>query len=199
MTGAAPTAPPSTPSTGLVYQPSKPGAASSVSSHSSSVEFPSGDLGNPGTDSQFIIVHRLRSFEAFSRIALLLQLPCTINVGIHVPSNLTLPSTLEPLPEQQVIPHMVYIDMLPWPSLRRNILANPNTINDVEFANDMQSDQLKVWGSIPWDPHGWEVSEAFINKWWFVLDASILQSTNFWRGQRGERPIGRPEKWNRFS
>lgn len=46
--------------------------------------------------------------------------------------------------------------------------------------------ELKVWGNTPWMEMGWEISEMFAVKWWFLMSDEILAGTNFWRGTRGE-------------
>ena len=39
------------------------------------------------------------------------------------------------------------------------------------------------------DPIGWEVTAEFAEKWWFLLDDTILRGSNFWRSQRGEQAL----------
>ena len=154
------------------------------------------DLAVPAADSHFLILQPLRGCEAFSRIIMILNLPCSYTLKISDSTPPGTPTSLVPTREQRVIPHQMYIDILPWPSLRANILRRISTINQDEFTTDIQGDALKVWGSTPWDPMGWEVSEAFLCKWFFLLDRTILQSTNFWRGQRSEPPLTFPGNWN---
>lgn len=145
----------------------------------------------PIADYQYLFLQPLRSTEAFGRIIDLLQLPCS-----HEMRKFTgvegLPRNLIPTFEQRTIPHQMHIDILPWPSIRTNILKQMATINQSELSLDLERNHLKVWGSTPWDPMGWEMSEEFLHKWWFLLDLSVLQSTNFWRAQRGERKISFP-------
>jgi hypothetical protein len=68
-------------------------------------------------------------------------------------------------------------------------LNSPTAINDLEFLQDMASGDLKVWGSTPWDPRGWEIGPEFARKWWFLMDDGIIQTSNFWRSQRGEEVV----------
>jgi hypothetical protein len=35
----------------------------------------------------------------------------------------------------------------------------------------------------------WEIDETFARKWWFLMDETVLASTNFWRAQRGDIPL----------
>ncbi|CAN9292746.1 unnamed protein product [Alternaria alternata] len=53
-----------------------------------------------------------------------------------------------------------------------------------------ESPSLLVWGE-PWDIWKWEVNIEFLRKWSHLLDGctTLLESTNYWRRRRGERPI----------
>lgn len=35
----------------------------------------------------------------------------------------------------------------------------------------------------------WEVSETFMRKYWFAIDAEVLGIANKWRRERGDREI----------
>lgn len=145
-------------------------------------------LPDPASDTQFIILQGGRTWEAYLTIAGILKLACQQDSGFNICALIdTLPPTLAPTPQQQLIPHKPYVDMLPWPSLRDRILSSILTINEAEFVRCLYD--FKVWGCIPWDPCGWEVGSEFAEKWWFLLDDGILRTTNFWRSQRGEHPL----------
>jgi hypothetical protein len=49
---------------------------------------------------------------------------------------------------------------------------------------------ILVW-SDPWDTSGYELTEAFVNKWSHILKGcwKLLEATNRWRAIRGEKPI----------
>jgi hypothetical protein len=133
----------------------------------------------------------VKTWAAFDRIAHILKLSCEHGTGFNItaPAS-TLPSTMAPTLQQQMVPHPPYIDMLPWPSMRDRMLSSIGAINDEEFILDLA--QSKVWGSMPWDPLSWEVEAHFAKKWWFLMDDSILHTTNFWRGQKGEEGLVLP-------
>jgi len=127
---------------------------------------------------------------AFLRIADVLGLVCLQDTGFDIGAlTFTLPPALVPTLQQQIVPHKPYVDMLPWASLRDRILSSPTVINELEFVQDMASSDLKVWGSTPWDPMGWEVGPEFAKKWWFLMDDGIMRTTNFWRSQQGEQVL----------
>lgn len=46
--------------------------------------------------------------------------------------------------------------------------------------------EVKMWGTQSWDERGWEISESFATKWWFLMNEEVLGTTNFWRAARGE-------------
>jgi len=132
----------------------------------------------------------MTAWAAFTCIATLLDLSCNQDSGFNICAPLdSLPPPIAPTLQQQIIPHQPYVDMLPWSSLRDRILNSQTTMNEAEFVMDMASDGLKVWGSMPWDPTGWEMKPELVRKWWFLMDDGIIRTTNFWRGQRGEEAL----------
>ncbi|VUC28100.1 unnamed protein product [Clonostachys rosea] len=145
---------------------------------------------DPTRDGHYIIMHDMKTSAAFFSIADILELVCLQESGFNIgAATWLLPQTLAPTARQQIVPHMPYIDILPWPSLRDRMLESLPTINELEFVQDMSSSDLRVWGRLPWDPLGWEVGPVFAKKWWFLMDEKIMQSTNFWRAQRGEEAL----------
>ena len=56
---------------------------------------------------------------------------------------------------------------------------------------------LIVWGDSS-NPYAWEASVPFLRKWgWLVQGChDLLESTNYWRGQRGERTLTMPAHCN---
>jgi hypothetical protein len=67
------------------------------------------------------------------------------------------------------------------------VLKSLSVIDEEEFQNGLR--EWRVWGREPWDSRGWEVEASFARNWWFLMDESVLESSNFWRMQRGERPL----------
>lgn len=108
---------------------------------------------------------------------------------IHVSPSTPAPSTLAPTALQIIKPHMPYVDLLPFPSLRDNLLQANGMINGREIWADLVGGQVRVWGKTPWDRRGWEVQESFAVKWWWLMTEEVLEETNFWRVSRGEGPL----------
>lgn len=119
------------------------------------------------------------------------------NAGF-LPVNRFYPPSLLPTAIQRVVPHHPWIDLWPIPKMRDNILhAGVKCDEDqlckdlVDFCNipDAQTG-LIVWRE-PWDTYGWEASDAFVSKWGWILKGctELLDSTNYWRAKRGEKPL----------
>lgn len=116
----------------------------------------------------------------------------------------TLPQSLQPTLLQNVIPHKGWVDLLPSPVWRDNILLALGTFDandlcvdviggmfaDTPIAEEEIHQGLIVWNP-PYDPSGWEISQKFWTKWaWlFGFDKDTLRVTNRWRELRGEDPL----------
>ncbi|KAJ5827186.1 hypothetical protein N7447_003949 [Penicillium robsamsonii] len=113
------------------------------------------------------------------------------------PSTLHLPPSLYPSQKQRNIIHHPWIDLIPMLSLREALLDRSDVIDEDEICCDFyethdssQEVGLRVWGEA-WDPSAYEASESLIMKWsWLAKDCpDIIESSNHWRKQRGEKPI----------
>lgn len=113
----------------------------------------------------------------------------------------TIPPSFESTPLQRQIAHDVWIDMVPWPNMRDNLLLNRGKFDEDDLCVDMVGglyegfDEVAtrgmiVWGE-PWSETGWEVSEGFATKWSFLLKGchTLIESTNRWREIRGEERL----------
>lgn len=102
---------------------------------------------------------------------------------------------LTPIDLQKSVPHHPYIDLIPYPGLRRTLLEilreHPNSIKQVELCYDIESGGLRLWGQYSWLPDSYELTVEFAAKWGFLFrrDPEALTATNFWRRQRGEAPL----------
>ncbi|KAH7141106.1 hypothetical protein EDB81DRAFT_948784 [Dactylonectria macrodidyma] len=76
---------------------------------------------------------------------------------------------------------------------------DPTSIDSGEKAATDDPKQKETWSgdpglvswSDPWDINGWEITEAFAEKWAFLLQGcgDVLVATNVWRDIRGEDPL----------
>lgn len=104
-----------------------------------------------------------------------------------------LPEDLVPTELQETIEHHPWLDLLPWPAVRDRILSFLPLIDEDDLCRDLHRDPgFRVWGSIPWSHRSWEVSESFLEKWWFLLDRQVVRDANFWRQQRGLKQLKLP-------
>ncbi|KAK9244395.1 hypothetical protein V1506DRAFT_476728, partial [Lipomyces tetrasporus] len=96
-----------------------------------------------------------------------------------------LPS-LHPTVLERTIPHHPWLDIFPIPTMRDNLVSAGDSFDDVQLS-------IAIGGFIvcgaPWDPYGWEVMEGCVKNWDWVVKGchEILESTNYWRAQRGEQ------------
>lgn len=115
------------------------------------------------------------------------------------PAPEALPPALQPTELQRSIPHDAWIDRLPCPRLRDNVLLLQGTFDAEELLMDFRGpdagsvDEFQgviVWNE-PWKQEGWEVTEGFVKKWGFLMKgcAEFMASTNRWREARGEEPL----------
>jgi hypothetical protein len=113
---------------------------------------------------------------------------------------LNLPINLQPTLIQRSIPHHPWLDLLPDPQMRDNLILAGDFEEETQLCLDMKGvgsarsgrSGIIVW-SDPWDPAGWEITEPFVRSWgWVIREChDLAHSTNKWRAKRGERPLFR--------
>ena len=163
-------------------------------------------------DSYLLPVHELTILKAMLRISnrigcdsqSLWRLDCLspFNQGLGTPAD-QLPEVWRPTPSQVSVPHHPVIDLLPWPSARDRILmllglpdeARPPSAQGpmalVNFVYDLEdnAEGVRIYGGDPCDPSGWEVGQVLFERWWFLFDRSIIETSNRWRLLRGASPL----------
>jgi hypothetical protein len=99
---------------------------------------------------------------------------------------------LLPTQLQLEVDHHPYIDIVPSASIRDRLLgalfSESFASNQEELCRDIEWG-LVVWGKASWDERSWEWTAEFVEKWSWLFDQETLESTNFWRTQRGESAI----------
>ncbi|KLJ13375.1 hypothetical protein EMPG_11680 [Blastomyces silverae] len=122
----------------------------------------------------------------------------------------TLKPDLRPSIEQITVPHHPYIDMLPFPTLRNNLIRHQEEVDKDELFHDMITG-LVCWGSggigkrdrqvstrpvstgTPWDARSWEAKVWFLKKYWALLggeDGELVRQSEWWRSIRGDDTPG---------
>lgn len=121
----------------------------------------------------------------------------------------TLKPDLRPSQEQITVPHHPYIDILPFPTLRKNLIRQRERIDEDAFCEDLLVG-LVCWGGAgvgqkdreastgyastgtPWDARSWEARGWFVKKYWDLLggeDGELVRQSEWWRGVRGEESL----------
>lgn len=123
---------------------------------------------------------------------------------LPMPSNQqTVPPTLLPTATQSKVEHEDWVDLIPCPKWRDNVLVALGTFDAEELwqdtigglfqgfpASDIEHRGIIAWND-PWHASGWELSEGFWWKWGWLLNGcdEVFEATNRWRRKRGEAPL----------
>ena len=116
---------------------------------------------------------------------------------------------LRPNSEQITVKHHPYIDILPFPTLRKNLIIHQEEIDEDEFFQDLLTG-IVCWGGAgigrkdredstgyastgtPWDVRSWEARVWFLQKYWTLLggeDGELVRQSEWWRSIRGEDTV----------
>ncbi|KAK1656700.1 hypothetical protein BDP55DRAFT_688218 [Colletotrichum godetiae] len=110
------------------------------------------------------------------------------------------PNGLRPTTLQVTVMHHPWIDLIPSPQFRENVLRamTAGLLESKELGLDLlnvdnilsDSPSFIIWGE-SWDLRGWEASLSFWRKWGWLMEGCpvLLEATNFWRQKRGEAKI----------
>ncbi|KAL6231724.1 hypothetical protein BDW75DRAFT_233391 [Aspergillus navahoensis] len=122
---------------------------------------------------------------------------------------MTLKPDLRPSIEQITVKHPPYIDVLPFRTLRKNLILHQQEVDEDEFLRDTITG-LVCWGGAgvgrkdrdtstgyastdtPWDNRSWEAKEWFLKKYWSLLggeEGELVRQSEWWRNIRGEDPL----------
>ena len=118
----------------------------------------------------------------------------------------TLKPDLRPIREQVTVIHPPYVDVLPFPTFRKNIIKYQDKVSEQELFQDLL-DGLVCWGGAgigradrdcstgrtttgaPWDSRSWEAKPWFLRKHWDLLggeEGELVRQSEWWRIMRGE-------------
>lgn len=153
----------------------------------------------------FTLCNLISSLDLECRTALSLPLP-------HDPPS-TPPPSFSPTPLQRATKHRFWIDSIPCPQLRDNLIrattpalatgaSNPGVpFDEDDFCDDIcgglydgfddcATRGLLVWGD-PWLVESWEVTPGFAAKWGYLLRGceQMILGTNRRREARGEERL----------
>jgi hypothetical protein len=118
----------------------------------------------------------------------------------------TLHQDVRPIREQITTMHRPLIDVLPFPTLRKNLIRSGDSVDEEEFYNDLLNG-LVCWGGAgvgrrdkdcstgttstgtPWDSRSWEARTWFLQKYWALLggeEGELVRQSEWWRNMRGD-------------
>lgn len=118
----------------------------------------------------------------------------------------TLKPDVRPIKEQVTMMHRPVIDILPFPTFRKNLIYSGDAVNEEELYHDLLNG-LVCWGrsgvgkrdrdastghvstGTPWDSRSWEARPWFLQKYWALLggeDGELVRQSEWWRNMRGD-------------
>ncbi|KND93764.1 hypothetical protein TOPH_01949 [Tolypocladium ophioglossoides CBS 100239] len=118
----------------------------------------------------------------------------------------TLKPDMRPTWEQITYMHPLFIDLLPFPTFRRNLIKNKGAVDKSELYDDLLNG-LVCWGGAgvgrrdrdcstgyistgtPWDSRSWEARTWFLQKYWALLggdEGELVRQSEWWRNMRGD-------------
>ncbi|KAI0723380.1 hypothetical protein C8Q76DRAFT_615413 [Earliella scabrosa] len=100
-------------------------------------------------------------------------------------NNYCLPSSLRPTLVQRTIPHESVIDGVLHPELRDRMILLRERFNLVDCMHDYRL-AVTIHGDDVLAHNNWEISEAWLSRYKFLVDPTTLNITNKWRKERGE-------------
>lgn len=155
---------------------------------------------SPFTDTHYLIIPGLTTLTALIQNANLLGIPCFPPRGlqIHILPGTSTPLSLSPTAIQSTILHFPLIDLISFAGMRDKILQAGSLVKGAELWKDIADVGVKIWSGQPWDNYGWEVQEAFVGRWWFLVDDGVVRRANWWRSVRGELEL-KIDNWSILS
>lgn len=118
----------------------------------------------------------------------------------------TLKPDMRPIKEQVTMMHRPVVDVLPFPTFRRNLIYSGDAVSEEELYHDILNGLL-CWGGAgvgkkdrdiltgqvstgtPWDSRSWEARPWFLQKYWALLggeDGELVRQSEWWRNMRGD-------------
>jgi hypothetical protein len=153
---------------------------------------------------QYNVLRAILSNLSYCSLLHILPAECRAALLIPLlPKPSSLPPTFQPTTIQRTIPHKPWLDSIPCPQLRDNMICAEvdGNLNEDDLCEDIcgglyegydytRQKGMLVWGE-PWQISSWEITEGFAEKWKWLLRGctNMMQSTNRWRQSRGEEDL----------
>ncbi|KAH8808296.1 hypothetical protein F5884DRAFT_363817 [Xylogone sp. PMI_703] len=97
----------------------------------------------------------------------------------------TLPEVLKPSRAQLDTPHYYEIDLLPSPSLRDRLMGITEDVARTFISEASEAGQITIWGDDALNEVSWEMSQALLERWGWLVGREWIVRANYWRQQRG--------------
>jgi hypothetical protein len=129
---------------------------------------------HPGKDPYFLNMPSFTLFSALRNNGRLLGISCLYPLPRQSPPETSaLPIPLHPNSLQMEIHHHPYIDCLPLPKVRHNLILFNGLFDDEAFCFDLtmsSNSNFITVGSPSWEPSGWVISKEFKERWAFLFN-----------------------------
>jgi hypothetical protein len=122
-----------------------------------------------------------------------------------------LPPDFQPTALQRTVPHHPVLDIMPWASVRDNLLTVLSTVINVQSSSirdghkislpfsfhqlivdvqdiDGPAEGMHVFGD-PFVADNWEIGQKMLERWWWAFDDRVIRQSNRWRRKRGVPPL----------
>ncbi|KAJ0109442.1 uncharacterized protein J7T55_000367 [Diaporthe amygdali] len=122
------------------------------------------------------------------------QVGIRVNWKENIPAMTKVAPDLAPTTTQLQYPHLLYIDIFPFPEFREKMLAlramRPKVFEEKDFIRDIDTGEaICCWGPTPWEKRSWEAQPWFLRKWWMLTggeQGEMGSLSRWWRRFRGE-------------
>ncbi len=137
-------------------------------------------------------------------VSILDTIPAECGAVFTIPPSLLFEAPASPPPGLRATPlqkstaHPLWIDAMPDPAMRDNLIRYIGAFDPDDLCTDLvgglfdgyddvEKRGLIIW-SDPWRIESLEISEGFARKWSFLLRGCrrMMEATNHWREMRGE-------------
>ncbi|KAF2787984.1 hypothetical protein K505DRAFT_353500 [Melanomma pulvis-pyrius CBS 109.77] len=102
----------------------------------------------------------------------ILGLTCSCSIpGRSLPVSMDIPPPLHPTEMQLTTIHARWIDRIPFPKMRDNMITLFSMLDDEEIIEDLFTipSFAITPGCATWDPRAWKIEKPFAEKWGYLL------------------------------
>ncbi|KAF1843470.1 uncharacterized protein K460DRAFT_396764 [Cucurbitaria berberidis CBS 394.84] len=102
----------------------------------------------------------------------ILGIPCSTACSSRTPAPTpSIPLPLHPTETQRLIVHPRWVDRLPFPKMRDNLITLQGVLDEEDFIRDIFT--MPSWTITPgracWDPRAWKMEKEWAGKWGWLM------------------------------